>query len=233
MIITLRNQSKFSNHELIESVAAVNRQIKEHFQPRWNIDGLVQIEDPRAPVEGPEAVMTVVNDSTKDYHWDPKGIPEGEVYVNTDSPVITWTVGLSHEVLEMLADPDLKETAKGPHPKDPSREVDYFLEICDPVQFQPYEIDGIRVSDFVLPSYYKKDTPPGENDHLDTPGLAPFGWLEHGIVGFHDPTVKENDGYVVYPQHPQGSPAADRMEQKGKAHRLIGYAQKHRLTSAQ
>jgi hypothetical protein len=40
--------------------------------------------------------------------------------------------------------------------------VAYLLEICDPCQDQPYSLNGLEVSDFVLPSYYSPwPTEPG------------------------------------------------------------------------
>lgn len=49
-------------------------------------------------------------------------------------PLRTWSATLSHEVVEMLANPDTTGT-----------------EICDPVEMKTYRINGVYVSDFVLP----------------------------------------------------------------------------------
>jgi len=69
---------------------------------------------------------------------------------------ITWTGGgtvegwsrdLSHEVLEMLVDPTT------------NRDVYYngvgrVVEVADPVEWDGYRLDGVFVSDFVLPSWF-------------------------------------------------------------------------------
>jgi hypothetical protein len=49
----------------------------------------------------------------------------------------TWTVQLSHEVVEMLVDPDLTGD-----------------EVCDPVEEDAYRLDGVWVSDFVTPAWF-------------------------------------------------------------------------------
>ena len=67
----------------------------------------------------------------------------------------TWTVSLSHEVLEMLADPfgnRLDRRRASAH--DPSQRVKYLLEVCDPCQSAWYPVNGIPVSDFYTPRYF-------------------------------------------------------------------------------
>ena len=64
-----------------------------------------------------------------------------------------WSVSASHEILEMLVDPRGDAMARGPDPTDPSRSVDFLMEICDPCQGPhfAYQVDDHqwpRVSDF-------------------------------------------------------------------------------------
>ena len=54
-----------------------------------------------------------------------------------------WTVRLSHEVLEMLVDPTAAASLNGKS-----------LEVCDPVNSYHYMLDGVAVSDFVLPNWF-------------------------------------------------------------------------------
>jgi hypothetical protein len=66
---------------------------------------------------------------------------------------------LSHELLEMLADPWINWCAQGSDGKI------YALEVCDAVEADRlgYEIDGVLVSDFVTPSWFE----PTPADRID------------------------------------------------------------------
>ncbi|MGH7182247.1 MAG: hypothetical protein ACREJN_09760 [Nitrospiraceae bacterium] len=57
--------------------------------------------------------------------------------------------------------------AQGPHPAEPSKSVFHWYEMCDAVQTETYEIDGVAVSNFVLPLYFTGgDEVGGRNDFL-------------------------------------------------------------------
>lgn len=62
-------------------------------------------------------------------------------------PYTAWARAFSHEVLEALVDPGLI-----------TRWRFGLTEVCDPVENLTYQLGGIPVSDFVLPSYFN-DTP--------------------------------------------------------------------------
>jgi hypothetical protein len=68
-------------------------------------------------------------------------------------------VTLSHELLEMLADPWINWCAMGSDSKI------YALEVCDAVEADElgYQIDGVQVSDFITPAWYE----PTSADRLD------------------------------------------------------------------
>jgi hypothetical protein len=62
---------------------------------------------------------------------------------------LPWTLTFSHELLEALVDPTGEAIVD-------TGEENYELEICDPVQFQTYPIDGVWVSNFVTPDWFDK-----------------------------------------------------------------------------
>src|SRR5664279_2494772 len=74
------------------------------------------------------------------YHeMSSRGTPLGKVFAALDMRLETsWTVTLSHELLEMLADPWINWCAQSPEGKM------YALEVCDAVEADEcgYEIDG-------------------------------------------------------------------------------------------
>ena len=65
-----------------------------------------------------------------------------------------WSVVVSHEVLEMLADPYGNRLIAARHPIDPDERVKYLLEICDPCQTVGYTVNGWKMSDFYTPRYF-------------------------------------------------------------------------------
>jgi hypothetical protein len=65
-----------------------------------------------------------------------------------------WSVVVSHEVLEMLADPYGNRLIAARHPLDPDERVKYLLEICDPCQTVGYTVNGWKMSDFYTPRYF-------------------------------------------------------------------------------
>jgi hypothetical protein len=79
----------------------------------------------------------------------------------------SWPITASHEVLEMLADPfgNRMHAARLPlgvevdyeHfglPHSSSR-VHYLVEVADPCEAGAYEVGGVMLSDFLLPSWYR------------------------------------------------------------------------------
>ena len=173
------NESDLTDEEVWRGINAVNRQVTEDYSPHWG--GRLHLElDPRP--EGLDYALRIRNESTLEdaagHHTINTtraqfGRVLGEVALNTG---FEWTVILSHEVLEMLANPSVNKYA-----------IDWHtglitpMEICDPVQATAYDIDGVLVSDFVLPTYYESDI-----RHRDcafhTRGVRPFAVPEGGYA---------------------------------------------------
>jgi len=93
---------------------------------------------------------------------------------------------LSHEVLEMLADPDVNLFAEGFYRDKAGRRHSAFAhyEVCDPVEANFYKIDGVTVCDFVLPEWFEPEHEDGvmRMDYLgvlDGPfQIAPGGYMD-------------------------------------------------------
>jgi hypothetical protein len=66
----------------------------------------------------------------------------------------SWTVTVSHEALEMLADPYGNRLVAAAHPLDRAQRVNYLLEVCDPCLSTYYTVNGVPVSDFYTPRYF-------------------------------------------------------------------------------
>src|SRR6202011_5465637 len=67
-----------------------------------------------------------------------------------------WPVFMSHEVLEMLVDPQGTLTRAGNSLKSGQGRVEYLIEVCDPCQASKfaYSVNSVMVSDFYTPQYF-------------------------------------------------------------------------------
>lgn len=74
---------------------------------------------------------------------------------------VPWSTTASHELLETLADPGCLSCIQSP--------VDgrvWAAEVCDAVEQLSYEIDGVLVSDFILPAYWSQPSKHARYDFM-------------------------------------------------------------------
>jgi hypothetical protein len=202
---------QISDEELQTAIRAINRQIGEDFVPYWSLPATLRLEgrsgkqpDKEDPAEmRGDAVIYMWNDVDVEdafgYHArNFRGIPFGFVFTELAKEAgESWTVTLSHEALELIADPLANLLAMGLHPDSSQnkRSVFHWYEMCDAVQAETYEIDEVEVSNFVLPLYFTPDEEvEGRNDYLgrshNGKTLRSFGVNPGGYVGFYDPEKK-------------------------------------------
>jgi len=152
--------------------------VKEDFEPYWSMSATTRLDG--RTVDSPDKVNTPdMRGDAVIYLWDQidvnnaagyhsanfYGIPYTIVLIEPGDS--DWTVTLSHEVLEMIADPDVNLLSVGPHPTKENASALFWYEVCDAVQSDTYDIDGIKVSNFVLPLYFtSEDEIDGRNDFL-------------------------------------------------------------------
>jgi hypothetical protein len=214
MIISVINHTKtISDEEVQRTLRAINRQIREDFEPYWSLGAELRLEGRSqnqkklnktdlADMRGSAVLYLWDQVKAKDalgYHErNHRGIPFGVVYTELSKELEeNWTVTLSHEALELIGDPEVNLLVMGPHPAEPRRDVFHWYEMCDAVQTETYEIDGIEVSNFVLPLYFTgSDERGGRNDFLgrrhDGKTLRSFGVNPGGYVGFYDPKKRDD-----------------------------------------
>ena len=216
MIVSVVNHTSglISDSDLQAAIRAVNRQLSEDFDLHWGMPATLRLEGRRGTVNGAEAIVDASNFSGEAviYVWHPVevstalgfharthlGMPYGFVFPEVARQLgEPWTAALSHEALEIVADPEVNLMVMGPHPADPLRTVFHWYEICDAVQKDSYLIDGVPVSNFLLPPYFTHaDEPGSRNDFLGQMELAPplpsFGVSPGGYVGFFDPLLGEH-----------------------------------------
>lgn len=217
MLISIVNRSTtISDEELLNAVRAINRQLREDFEPYWSINAQMRVETAIASCEvrnaaelRGDAVMYLLEEADVQealgYHDKTcRGIPCGFVFLKLARALKeNWTVTLSHEAIELVADAQANLLVRGPHPADAKRIVYHYFELCDAVQDETYEIDGITVSNFVLPGYFTPQEEEGmRNDFLnrrDKHGhtLKSFGVKPGGYIGFFDPESGKEESFEI------------------------------------
>jgi hypothetical protein len=174
-IVSLTSDIPMRN--LLQAAAAVQKQITRDFTPFWGLRATVDVfedlesvpsdyhpvvlfGDPQELVGrldfavGREYAEQLIDDfergSMAGLHLNAfTRQPFALVEVND-----AWSVVLSHEVLELIADPYGNRLVAAAHPLDPGQRVKYLLEICDPCQTMWYPVNGVPVSDFYTPRYF-------------------------------------------------------------------------------
>jgi hypothetical protein len=201
MRLTLANVStKVAQADFQAVVLAIAKQVTHHFQPEWHIGAELKaialpLNGKKAPVQRDADAIIYLGDSSEDPTTGVKGaygyhsannrkIPYGFIYLNIcGKSREVWTSTLSHEVLELLADPDAALTASGPAPKGHTGPVHYDIEVCDPTQGDTYSIDHVVVSNFVGKSYFGLSGGSGRTNYLNL-RLAPFGVRPRGYLQY-------------------------------------------------
>ncbi|HET6158466.1 MAG TPA: hypothetical protein VFE34_08995 [Dongiaceae bacterium] len=234
MIISIVNHTngQVSDEELQNVIRAINRQITEDFEPYWSLGATLRLEGRSEKKPGKlslpdlrgDAILYLWNETDVDgalgYHENnASGIPYGFVFTDLSKKLgEPWSVTLSHEALELIADPEVNLLVMGPHPTNPNKTVFHWYEMSDAVQDETYEIDGVEVSNFVLPLYFTgSDETGARNDFLGRlhkgKTLQSFGVNPGGYIGYFDP---ELGGHATF-SRTGDAVAAERMKVKGRA----------------
>lgn len=243
MIISVINHCKLDDATVLGTIRAINRQITEDFSPYWSLGATLRLEGKSRKEPSGNSISDMRGDAVL-YLWDEvnvddalgyhdlnfRGVPHSFVFRKLSEQLgESWTVTFSHEALEMIGDPEVNLLVAGPHPENAKKEVFHWFEMCDAVQSESYKIDGVEVSNFVLPLYFTVNDEKGaRNDFLNRKHngqtLKSFGVNPGGYVGFFDPATGKHDTYSP------DEKAKRRREIKAQARtarRAIRYQQPH------
>jgi hypothetical protein len=243
MIISVINHSALEDRAVTDAIRVINRQITEDFAPYWSLGATLRLEGKSEKKPTAASVADMRGDAVL-YIWDEvdvdgalgyhdanfQGIPHSFVFRKLSEELgEKWTVTLSHEALEMIADPEVNLLVAGPHPSDAKKEVFHWYEMCDAVQSESYSIDGIEVSNFVLPLYFTlNDEKGGRNDFMNRKSngksLKSFGVNPGGYVGFFDPATGEHE---IFSLDQKAEKRREIKAQARTARRAIRYQQPH------
>lgn len=169
---------------------AVDEQLRLHVGPLWRIipprvsysaDGSVPEGSTPLIVTDESEHVNALGYHTEANDGQPFGVVMAKTVMDNGGTLITGPNSvssvLSHEVLEIVGDPAVNLWAAAP------TGFEYAVELCDPVEGDSYELLGVHVSNFVLPSWF---------DALARPD-ARFDFLDY----LRAPYTMTRNGYLI------------------------------------
>ena len=190
-LVCVQNEATVvSDADVRRTLRALQKQITRDFAPAWGLTARLEFGPPKE--RALRVVLRDVSDEKGDlgYHFH-EGYPVTYVFAKDDLEAYgEYTSTLSHELLEMIADPGVNLYADGyvrvAHGVKRKAMIPY--EVCDAVEEDLYLIDGVHVSDFLLPEWFEPEHK-GTSLTMDFLGvlrrpfeLAPGGYTD-AIVG--------------------------------------------------
>jgi hypothetical protein len=203
VVISFWNQSSLPDGDVIAVMEAIQIQIDEQFAPKGyksaKLEYVAKDKNPRA------GTWRLIISSEKNPGWTTPGfhtfngllgVPEGFVYLDRIQPVENWSITASHEVLEMLANPNVDLIAHRPIKLETDKiEVfaSYAYEVCDQcfTDDDAYEIGKVRVSNFVIPEWFD------ERKHLSITKYDLKSTIEKGYAGITKPFESATESNLV------------------------------------
>jgi hypothetical protein len=192
-VAILNASTVLKDSDVSKAVPALQTQVRQDFAPAWGIDADLSFV-PKGSSPPSDAWWLGILDNSDQagalgYHdLTDQGLPLGKVFAGTDLQYgLQWTVTASHELLEMLADPDINLAAYVDQPNGGMRL--YAYEVCDPCEADEvgYKVDGTAVSDFVYPAWFESFRKAGSAQFDQQRQIsAPFQLLAGGYIGIFD-----------------------------------------------
>lgn len=182
---------------LAAAAAAINVQVTRDLPQFWPLQATVSVLPRATHVPAgvwPVQVVAQLPPGEGGFHFTKHNQPYAKVVATPGSN--EWTVDASHEIIEMLVDPNgnrlqaatalqISGNAVVPAPG----QFEYLVEACDPCEADAYtyQIDGVRVSDFITPHYYDAHPLPGARYSFTGAIQSPMQLLPGGYISYTDP----------------------------------------------
>ena len=165
--ISFLNQSTVvTDADFTATVAALQTQINQHFAPIWDLGAtLSHLTVSPTHYANPSIEHIIILDNSDQagalgYHLLNSGdVPQGFVFAKTCiDDGTSWSSCASHELMEQLLDP-LANTVvtvslSAAFGADAGKAGVVAYEVADPVESDGYSINGIEMSNFVLPAWF-------------------------------------------------------------------------------
>lgn len=207
---------------LEQIAAALQQQVDNDFAPTWGVRADISALAAGDPMPAGSWPIKIVDNigGAGGVHLDEQGQPYAEA---VNGPELS--IAISHELLEMLADPwgNRFTPAADLDPSSDGGQVFYLVEVGDPCEVTSYPVGGVTVSDFILPSFYD----PNATGNVDfrgalsgpLPQTVPQGcyisWIDPRDGNWHQ---QRPDGtFITAPANASKNPRADRDSVFGDA----------------
>lgn len=207
IIYIVNEQNQVSITAVHNAIEAVQIQLDRDFRKYWHRDPLLVYVSGITPI--PDSAWRVylhISDTTVPgalgYHSILNRTPYASIPMDVNiEGGYDWVITLSHEVLEMVADPTVIRVFSM-YIRDPDTKklihVKMEVEVCDPIEDNSYTIrihtgEDINVSDFVTPAWFRRQKGPVDFLHvLSKPATI-------GLNGFFT-YITDNGNSVEYPK---------------------------------
>lgn len=190
-IAVINESSAVTDDEVKNVVAACQIQLDRDYYPIWGMTATMVFVDKTQPI--PVGFWSIVILDNSDaagalgYHdLTQEGLPLAKVFAGDDIKYgLSWSVTFSHELLEMMGDPNINLTVFVP---TQSGGDIFAFENCDAVEDDSlgYDINGVKVSDFVTPAWFNIYAAQGTKFDFCGHVTQPFQILPGGYIGVFD-----------------------------------------------
>jgi hypothetical protein len=166
-VSVLNLSSVVTDAQIAAVVDALQIQVTRDFAPVWKTGATVRALPTGTAPDMNDWLIYVMDTSDQagalGYHdVTAQGNPVGKIFAKDDLHYgLSWSVTLSHELLEMLADPFIQNSVFSQ--TGTTTGTIYALEVCDACESDSfgYKIGDVLVSDFVFPAWFERSRPAG------------------------------------------------------------------------
>lgn len=178
--------SAVSLADLAPIAAAVQKQVTTDFGPIWGINATVSCFGSLDEIPNGYWKISIRDPGDagdpRGLHIDQNGQPFAIVHARD-----TWSVTLSHEVIEMLVNPFGTRMFPGQSPDTTQGQVNFIAEVCDACNAESYTVDGIAVSEFCTPNYFDSEANAAVRYSCKNRITQPHQVLNGGYLWWLDP----------------------------------------------
>jgi len=166
-ISVINESTVLTDAEVTPVVIALQQQVTNDFRPIWGTDAVLKMVPQGTQPPAGTWWLVILDDSDQagalGYHdLTPDALPIGKIFAASDLKAGTsWSVTASHELLEMLADPNINLTVLVQNANTSG--TLYAYEVCDACEEDSfgYQINNVMVSNFVYPAWFESFRPEG------------------------------------------------------------------------